>query len=112
MISIVTDRPSNIILDSLNRINEAKPKDGLAKDELSKLIMLEGSLFANLVRRGLRTEEDIEDFEKEIPNGKANYFSHKHEELDVAYGTVKQANAAALYDRENLTRHSRLSKRI
>ena len=112
MISIVKDRPSNIILDSLNRMYDAKPNGALGEDELAKLIMLEGSLFSNLVSRGLRTEEDVEDFETEITNGKANYLSFRHKDLDVAYGTVKQANTAALYDRENLTRHSRLSKRI
>ena len=112
MISIVKDRPSNIILDSLNRMSEAKVNGSLTKDEFSKIIMLEGSLFANLVSRGLKTEEEVEDFEKEIPDGKSHYFSFKHEDLDVAYGTIKQANTAALYDRENLTKHSRLSMRI
>ena len=112
MTSIVKDRPSDIILESLNRMNAAKLNGALTKDELAKIITLEGSMFANLVSRGLKTEEEVEDFEKEIPNGKTNYFSFQHEDLDVAYGSIKQANTAALYERENLTRHSRLSKRI
>ena len=112
MTSIVKDRPSDIILESLNRMNAAKLNGALTKDELAKIITLEGSMFANLVSRGLRTEEEVEDFEKEIPNGKTNYFSFEHEGLDVACGTIKQANTAALYDRENLTRRSRLAKRI
>ena len=111
MISIVKDRPSNIILDSLIRMYYAKLNGALEEDELAKLIMLEGSLFSNLVSRGLKTEEDVEDFEKEIPNGKINCFSTKHKDLDVAYGTVKQANTAALYDRESKM-SSRLSKRL
>ena len=112
MTSIVKDRPSDIILESLNRMNDAKLNGALTPEELSHIITLEGSLFANLVSRGLKTEEEVEDFEKEIPNGKSNYFSFNHKDLDVAYGTIKQANTAALYDRENLTKHSRLTKRI
>ena len=112
MTSIVKDRPSNIILESLNRLNSAKLTGVLTKDELSKILMLEGSLFANLVSRGLKTEEEVDDFEKEIPDGKINYFSFEHKDLDVAYKTIKQANTAALYDRENSIRHSIFSKKF
>ena len=66
MTSIVTDRPSDIILKSLNRMNEAKLNGALTKDELSKIIMLEGSLFANLVSKGLKTEEEVEDFDSGV----------------------------------------------
>ena len=112
MTNIIKDRPSDIILETLNRINHAKLNGALMPDELTKIITLEGNLFANQVSRGLKTEEEVEDFEKEIPNGKVNYFKFEHENLDVAYVTVKQANTAALFDRENLTKHSKLSKKL
>lgn len=98
---MTNERLSDTILYSLNRLNSAKQSGALIKDELSKLIILEGSLFANQVNRGEKTEEDVEDFEKELPNGKYSVFSFGHKDLDVAYDTVKQANTAALFEREN-----------
>lgn len=103
-----TGRISDIILVSLNRLHDAKQSGVLNKDELAKLVTLEGRLFSNQVSIGLKTEEDIEDFEKEIPNGKYNCFSFEHENLDIAYETVKQDNTAALFDREN--RFSRVKR--
>ena len=102
MTSIVKDRPSNIILESLNRMNDAKLNGALTSDELSKIITLEGSLFANLVRRGLRTEEQSEDFLNQIPNGKWNSFSYPHKGQDVAFETVKQDVNVALYEQEKV----------
>ena len=62
---MTNERLSDTILYSLNRLNSAKQSGALGKTELSKLIILEGSLFANQVNRGEKTEEDVEDFEKE-----------------------------------------------
>lgn len=102
MISIVKERPSNIILESLNRMNDAKLNGALTSDELSKIIALEGSLFANLVRRGLKTEGQSEDFLNQLPNGQWNSFSYPHKGQDVAYKTVKQDINAALYQQEKV----------
>ena len=95
----ISDRPSNVIFDSINRLYDAKKSKVLNADELSKIIILEGDLFSNLVRKGKKSEEDIESFETLLPN--QNYFSIKHNNLDVANNTVKQNITAALYDKEN-----------
>lgn len=101
---------SETILESLNRIHDAKLSGALREDELSKIITLEGKLFANQVSKGLRTEEAVEDFEKEIPNGKYNYFAFPHKDLDVAFSTIKQINTAALFDMENLASKSSVKR--
>ena len=103
-----TGRVSDIIFESLNRLHDAKKSGALKYDELSKIITLEGRIFSNQVSMGDKTEEQVEDFEKEIPNGKYDCFNFKHEDLDVAYDTIKQANTAALFDREN--RFSRVKR--
>ena len=110
MTSIV--KQSDIILDSLNRMSDAKLNGALMPNELSKILTLEGSMFANLVSKGLKTKEEVEDFEKEIPNGKYDCFNFKHENLDTAFQSIKQANTAALFDRENLLEQSQPVKRM
>lgn len=102
-----TERLSDTVLQLINRMNSAKDTGTLQGDELAKIEILEGKLFANLVRMGKRTEEDAEDFENLMP--KMNLFNNNHNGLDFAYETNKQANAAALLDREN---RFEFSKRI
>ena len=99
-----TGRISDTIFESLERLHDAKLSGALKEDELSKIITLEGRIFANLVSKGSKTEEQVEDFEKEIPNGKYNCFNFPHKDLDVAYNSIKQANTVALFDVENLAR--------
>lgn len=99
-----TGRISDTILESLERVHDAKMTGALKEDELSKIITLEGRLFANQVSKGLKTEEQVEDFEKEIPNGKYPCFNFPHKDLDVAYNVVKQADTVALFDVENLAK--------
>ena len=105
-------RLSNTILESLERLHDAKLNGALKEDELSKILTLEGKLFANQVSMGLKNEEEVEDFEKEIPNGKYNCFNYPHKDLDVAFGTIKQINTAALFDRENSLKQFQSVKRI
>ena len=95
----MSDRSSNVIFDSLNRLYDAKKSGVLGEDELSKIIILEGKLFSNQVSKGIKNEEDIESFETLLPNN--NYFNANHKNLDVARDTIKQANTVALYNREN-----------
>lgn len=105
-------RISDTILESLNRMYDAKISGALKEDELSKIMTLEGRIFSNQVSRGFKTEDDVEEFEKEIPNGKYNCFNFPHKDIDVAFNTIKQANTAALFDRENLALKSQSIKRI
>ena len=94
-----TERLSDTVFALINRMNTAKNTGTLQGDELAKIEILEGKLFANLVSMGKLTDEDVEDFENLMP--KANPFNNNHEGLDLAYETNKQANSAALFDREN-----------
>ena len=94
-----TERLSDTIFALINRMNIAKNTGTLQGDELSKIEILEGKLFANLVARGKKTEEEVEGFENLMP--RTNMFNNNHEGLEFAYETNKQANAAALFDREN-----------
>ena len=102
------ERISDVIFESLNRMHDAKKSGVLGHDELSKLLKIVGDVFATQVRNG-KTEEDVENFEKEIPNGKYNYFNYNHTGLSEAYETIRQSNTAALLDREN--RYSRMKRR-
>ena len=94
-----TKRLSDVIFDLTNRMNVAKTTGVLQGDELSKIEILEGRLFANQIKMGKKTEEDALDFENMMP--KENIFSFNHEKLDFAYETNKQANTAALLEAEN-----------
>ena len=96
-----TDRPTDVILNSLNRFTKAKETGALRDDELAKIEILIGRLYANLVRMGKKTEDDVEDFERQVPNGKYDAFNYPHKGLDVAHDYIVQADTAALYDREN-----------
>ena len=89
------NRPSDDILNRLNRIYDAKLSGALVPEEFPKLIIRIGDLFANQKH----TEEEIESFEALIPN--ENVFLHEHEGLAVANNTVKQNNKIALVVREN-----------
>ena len=105
-----SDRVSDVIFNSINRFYDAKISGALKSDELAKIIILEGQIFANQIRNGKVTEEQIEDFETQIPNGKYDCFDLKHENLQVAYQDVIQGNTAILYEREQ--RYSQPVKRM
>ena len=105
-----SDRVSNVIFNSINRFYDAKLSGALKSDELAKIITLEGQIFANQIRSGKVTEEEIEAFETQIPNGKYDCFAIKHDKLNVAYQDVIQGNTAILYEREQ--RQSQPVKRI
>ena len=102
MTSIVKETPSNTFFESIERFETAHRTGALVGDELSNIVILLGSIFANKVRKGLRTEEQAEDFLNQIPNGKWNSFSYPHKEQDTAYKTVEQDINAALYEQEKI----------
>jgi len=97
-----SERNSDVVFNLLNRIHDAKLSGALLNNELSKLEMLIGSIFANQVTRGLKTEEEAEIFIGQIPNGEWNWSSYPHEDQKIAYKTIKQDVNAALLTRENL----------
>ena len=88
----MTERPSDTLLNGLNRILDAKRTGALNKDELSKEIILAGDIYSNGLKYN-RVEGDPESFKSFIPNG--NIFNYKHAGLDIAAKTVDQAIGAA-----------------
>jgi len=108
MTGIVKDSLSNEFFDSLNRIHDAKNSGALQSSEFSKLLILENKFFANMVRKGLKTEEDVETYENHLmPVGE-----YPHDDLNVAFSSIKQANTAALFDRENMLKQTQPVKRM
>lgn len=87
MISIVsektkfTDRPSNVVFQYLNKIYDSKINGSLTNGEFASTIALVGDIFANKVRQGKVTSDEIEQFEAHVSNLQPAYFSFKHEGL-------------------------------
>ncbi len=104
----LNDRVSNVILESLNRMHDAKQNGVLGPDELSKIIVLEGDLFANKIKQGRVTFDEIESAETFVtgfvgPN-KDKYFSYNHADLDKA---SKAFLEGTFFAREELERRQR-----
>ena len=110
MTSIVRNRLSDEFFDSVNRLHDAKLAGSLTNDELANLLILENKFFANLVSKGLRTEEDVEKYENDSDYSKTPIGTYNHENLPLAKNTIKQANTAALFDAETLNRRSEIQK--
>ena len=84
------DRPSNIILDSLNRIHYGKLTGGLSSNELSEEIIRIGDLISNNIRNGkISNFEILKEIKGHIPN--KNYFRFQHKDLEVANKTVSES---------------------
>lgn len=101
------ERKSDVIFNSLNRFSDAKLSGGLNDEEFSKIVVLIGDLFANQIKQGKHTEDNIESFESHLdgldgPNS-GNYFVHNHKNLESAVKSVLEGNdfAKQELDRRN-----------
>lgn len=97
-------RTSDVILDNLNRIYDAKLNKVLGQDEFSKELVLVGDLFANQIKRGKVNSDEVDNFESFLtgftgPN-KDKYFEYPHIDLDKATNMVLQGNSFALSELE------------
>ena len=90
---------TNTILETINRIYDAKKSGALKDDEFAKAIMMESKLFANQVKTGKKNDEDVDSFESLIPNS-SKYFANNHEYLEEACNYAKELNTDALMERE------------
>ena len=90
-----SERKSNTILSSLNRLHDAKLSGALTRDEFSKILVSVGDLFANKIRQGKVTEDEIESVEAHLTeftgDNSDKYFSFPHEDLDRASKTVLES---------------------
>lgn len=91
----VSERKSDGILKSLNRLLDAKPGGALTRDEFSKILVSVGDLFANKIKQGRVTEDEIESVEAHltgfIGENSDKYFSFPHQDLDRASKTVLES---------------------
>lgn len=104
------DRKSNVILDSFNRFYDAKKSGAISPDELSKIIVLTGDLFANKISKGEVGKEEINQTESLIsefiePN-KDNYFNIKYDDLDKATKMFLEGDFFALEKYEERSKKS------
>lgn len=92
-------RPSDALLEMLNRFYDAKISGALKKDEFSSMIKLVGGMFSNQVANGLKTTEDVANFENNLPPIDG-YFSYPYNKLREAIAAIREANTVALYEAE------------
>lgn len=96
----VKDRPSNVIFTSVNRLYDAKLSGALKSTELSEIIIGLGDLFANKIKQGKVTLDEIESAESFLTqfatDNKDVYFSYKHEDLSRAAKTFLEGDDFAL----------------
>lgn len=102
--SIVKERPSDMFYKSVNRFNDAKTTGALVNDEFSKILILEGSFEANMVSRGLKTEEEANTYINDMPED--NYFNYPHTGIKEAKKTVEQEITVGLLNQESLAKRS------
>lgn len=95
-----------------NRLYDAKLSGSLKEDEYSKLLILENKFFANLVRNGKKTEEDVERYENDMPSGKYSIGNYPHKDISLARDTIKQTNTAALFDLETKNSYSKGLRKV
>jgi hypothetical protein len=90
-----SERKSDVILNSLNRLHDAKQSGALVRDEFSKILVSVGDLFANKIKQGKVREDEIESVEAHLTGFVAEnndkYFSFPHTELDRASKTVLES---------------------
>ena len=106
-------RPSDVILDSINRLYDAKLSGALKDSELSGIIINIGDLFANKIKQGKVSNNEIESFETYISGfvgeNKDNYFAYPHSDLDRATKSVLESIDFA---KEELNQRKRYSQPV
>ena len=96
-------RPSDEILEELNRLNVAKKTEVYGNTELSELIIKIGDLGANAYKLGKMSEEDAQNFIEQVPS--KDWFNHNYKNLDRASKTILESFSMAGLenDKKNVT---------
>lgn len=106
-------RQSDEIFEILNQMHDAKNSGVLSPDQLSKVIVLEGNLFANKIRQGRVSQDEIESAEAFVTGfigkNRNNYFNNKHVDLDKSAKIFLEGNFVAL---EELSRKNKFTKSV
>ena len=100
----IKERPSDALLNILNQFSVAKRNGVQDKEALAKMIILEGALFANKIKEGKVTIDEIESAEAFITGfargNKDEYFKINHKELDTAAKSFLEGDYVALEELE------------
>lgn len=102
MTSIIKDRQSDVILNSLNRLKDAKDTDSLMETEFADLLILIGDLNANQIRRGLVSKEEVETRESYLPST-SDYFKRNHKDIARARKIFLEGDDIALQEANKRT---------
>ena len=89
-------RPSDEILEALNRLYKTKLTDVKGERDFSDLLIKIGDLGANAFKLGKMSIDDAESFQEEYVNG--DYIGKDNKNLSVAKATVEQAFGMAGYE--------------
>lgn len=85
---------TDLIFDLYNRYYDASKSGARTGEELSELLINVGDLFANKVKLGKVSEEEIESVENFLSGflgeNKDKYFNFNHKGLDTAARTVNE----------------------
>ena len=93
------DRPSNEVLELLNRLYQSKLTGGYTNQELSSLIVKIGDLISNNIRNGkISDSEVISEISAHLPNER--YFKLRHQGINAANNSFKESLEMAMYERE------------
>lgn len=104
------DRKTDVLLESLNRFYDAKISGAINPDELSKIIVLAGDLYANKISKGEVSKTDIEETESFVSNfiepNYDGYFNLPHTDLDKASKMFIEGDFFALEKLERRNQYS------
>lgn len=101
----LNDRVSNVILESLNRMPDAKQNGVLGPYELSDIIVLEGDLFANKIRQGKVSVDEQESAEAFVIGFNSDkYFEYHHKGMNRAGKAFLEGDFFAREDHERMHR--------
>lgn len=92
---------SNSLLDYVNYLHETKTSYETLKngnDALAKCEVMCAELYANKIKKGEVSQDDIESFEALLPT--SDMLVYKNNNLDLARNIIKENNAVALTEYE------------
>ncbi len=109
-------KPTDVILNSLNRLNIGKQTGALKDTEFAELLVHTGDLVANAIKLGKVPEEEVDNIESFVTQFKGenanNYFSYGHKALNEAATTFIEGDTIALQAYEERIEGFTHSKRL
>lgn len=93
---------TNDILDSLNRIHDAKLTGTLGNNEFSQTILKTWNLFVGKIKQGKVSSDEIESMESLLPGPNGDKcFNIKHKGLNDIDSIAKKSVYKALAEKDN-----------